>query len=230
MLRSALEKELDRVQNELLNLGNLVYHSIIKSIEVLKEGDIDAAKQLIAADKDLNRRRYEIESEVLVLIARQQPIARDLRTTAAVLGIATELERIADYAKSNARNTIKLGTKPPVTIMMKLSQMAEKASDMLQGALKSFTGRDVEMARLIASKDPEVDRLYDEIYRELMTYVVADPGSIESSSDLMWVAHNLERTADRSVNICERVIFTVTGEMKELDESERGLLGAWPQE
>jgi phosphate transport system protein len=230
MLRSALEKELDRVQNELLNLGNLVYHSIIKSIEVLKEGDIEAAKQLIAADKDLNRRRYEIESEVLVLIARQQPIARDLRTTAAVLGIATELERIADYAKSNARNTIKLGTKPPVTIMMKLSQMAEKASDMLQGALKSFTGRDVEMARLIASKDPEVDRLYDEIYRELMTYVVADPGSIESSSDLMWVAHNLERTADRSVNICERVIFTVTGEMKELDESERGLLGAWPQE
>ncbi len=230
MLRSALEKELDRVQNELLNLGNLVYHSIIKSIEVLKEGDIDAAKKLIAADKDLNRRRFEIESEVLVLIARQQPIARDLRTTAAVLGIATELERIADYAKSNARNTIKLGTKPPVTIVMKLSQMAEKASDMLQGALKSFTGRDVEMARLIASKDPEVDRLYDEIYRELMTYVVADPGSIEGSSDLMWVAHNLERTADRSVNICERVIFTVTGEMKELDESERGLLGVWPQE
>ncbi|MGA2223684.1 MAG: phosphate signaling complex protein PhoU [Syntrophobacteraceae bacterium] len=230
MLRSALEKELDRVQNELLNLGNLVYHSIIKSIEVLKEGDIDAAKQLIAADIDLNRRRFEIESEVLVLIARQQPIARDLRTTAAVLGIATELERIADYAKSNARNTIKLGTKPPVTIVMKLSQMAEKASGMLQGALKSFTGRDVEMARRIASKDPEVDSLYDEIYRELMTYVVADPGSIEGSSDLMWVAHNLERTADRAVNICERVIFTVTGEMKELDESERGLLGAWPQD
>ena len=118
MLRSALENELDRLQNELLDLGNLVYHSIIKSIEVLKEGDIDAAKRLIAADKDLNRRRYEIESEVLVLIARQQPIARDLRTMAAVLGIATELERIADYSKSNARNTIKLGTKPPVTIMM----------------------------------------------------------------------------------------------------------------
>ena len=230
MLRSALENELDRVQKELLDLGNLVYQSIIKSIEVLKEGDIDAAKQLIAADKDLNRRRYEIESEVLVLIARQQPIARDLRTTAAVLGIATELERIADYAKSNARNTIKLGTKPPVTIVKKFSRMAEQASDMLQGALKSFSGRDVEMARRIASNDPEVDRLYDEIYRELMTYVVADPGSIESSSDLMWVAHNLERTADRAVNICERVIFTVTGEMKELDESERGLLGALPQD
>ncbi len=230
MLRSALENELDRLQNELLDLGNLVCQSIIESIEVLKEGDIDGAKRLIAADKDLNRRRFEIESDVLVLIARRQPMARDLRTTAAVLGIATELERIADYAKSNARNTIKLGTKPPVTIVMKFSQMAEQASDMLRGALKSFAGRDVEMARRIASRDPEVDRLYDEIYRELMANVVADPGSIESASDLMWVAHNLERTADRAVNICERVIFTVTGEMKELDDSERGLLGVWPED
>ena len=113
---------------------------------------------------------------------------------------------------------------------MEISQMAEQASEMLQGALKSFIGRDVEMARRIASKDPEVDNLYDRIYRELMTNVVANPGSIESASDLMWVAHNLERTADRAVNICERVIFTVTGEMKELDDSERGLLGVWPQD
>ena len=158
MLRSALENELHRLQNELLELGNLVHQSIIKSIEVLKEGDIDAAKRLIAADKDVNRRRFEIESDVLVLIARQQPLARDLRTMAAVLGIATELERIADYSKSNARNTIKLGTKPPATILMEISQMAEQASDMLQGALKSFIGRDVEMARRIASKDPEVRR------------------------------------------------------------------------
>ncbi len=230
MLRSALENELHRLQNELLELGNLVHQSIIKSIEVLKEGDIDAAKRLIAADKDVNRRRFEIESDVLVLIARQQPLARDLRTMAAVLGIATELERIADYSKSNARNTIKLGTKPPATILMEISQMAEQASDMLQGALKSFIGRDVEMARRIASKDPEVDDLYDRIYRELMTNVVADPAGIESASDLMWVAHNLERTADRAVNICERVIFTVTGEMKELDDSERGLLGVRPQD
>ena len=168
MLRSALENELDRLQNELLDLGNLVYQSIVKSIEILKEGDIDAAKRLIAADKDVNRKRFEIESDVLVLIARQQPMARDLRTMAAVLCIATELERIADYSKSNARNTIKLGTKPPVTILEEISRMAEQASDMLQGALKSFTGRDVEMARSIASRDPDVDRLYDRIYRESM--------------------------------------------------------------
>jgi phosphate transport system protein len=230
MLRSALENELRRLQNELLGLGNLVHQSIIKSIEVLKEGDIDAAKRLIAADKDVNRKRFEIESDVLVLIARQQPLARDLRTMAAVLGIATELERIADYSKSSARNTVKLRIRPPVTILMEISQMAEQAADMLQGALKSFIGRDLEMAKRVASKDPEVDHLYDRIYRELMTNVIADPGSIESASDLMWVAHNLERTADRAVNICERVIFTVTGEMKELDDSERGLLGVWPQD
>jgi phosphate transport system protein len=223
MLRRALEKELVRLQNELVDLGDLVYCSIIKSVEILNEGDIGAAKRLIAADEDLNRRRFEIEADVLILIATRQPMARDLRTMAAVLSIATELERIGDYAKSNARNTAKLGTKPPATIAMKISQMAEQASDMLHGALEAFTGRDVEMARLIASKDPEVDRSYDRIYRELMTNVVVDPRSIESASDLMWVAHNLERTADRAVNICERVIFTVTGEMKELDDSEMGL-------
>jgi phosphate transport system protein len=140
-----------------------------------------------------------------------------------VLDIATELERIADYSKSNARNTIKLGTKSPVMSLMDIPQMAELVSDMLQSSLISFTGRNVEMAGEIASRDPEVDLLYNQIYRELMGRVIAEPRNIESASSLMWVAHNLERTADRAVNICERVIFTVTGEVRELDRSEQDL-------
>ncbi len=223
MSRNPLEKGLERLQNELLDFGGLVHHTIVESIEVLKNLDIDAAKQLIATDSDLNRRRFAIESDTLVLIARQQPLATDLRTLAAVLDIATELERIADYSKSNARNTIKLGTKSPVMSLMDIPQMAELVSDMLQSSLISFTGRNVEMAGEIASRDPEVDLLYNQIYRELMGRVIADPRNIESASSLMWVAHNLERTADRAVNICERVIFTVTGEVRELDRSEQDL-------
>jgi phosphate transport system protein len=224
MSRSILEKGLERLQNELCDFGALVHHTVVESIEVLRNRDIDAAKQLINADSVLNRKRFAIESDTLALIARQQPLATDLRTLAAVLNIATELERIADYSKSNARNTIKLGTQPPLTPPMNIPQMAGLVSDMLQSSLISFTGRNVEMAGEIASHDPEVDLLYEQIYRELMSSVIADPRNIESASNLMWVAHNLERTADRAVNICERVIFTVTGEVKELDDSEPDLL------
>jgi phosphate transport system protein len=230
MLRSALEKEQDRLQNELLDLGSLVCHGILKSIEVLKKGDSDGAKLLIEADKELKRKRSGIELDVLVLIAGRQPVERDLRTLAAVLCIATELERIADYVKSNARNTITLETRPPAAILTEISRMAEQVSDMLDGALKAFNGGDVESARRIASEDPEkVDLMYELISRELMTKVCADPGSIESARNLMWVAHNLVRAADQTVNICKRAIFTVTGELKKLDGSNRGLPLAWPK-
>jgi phosphate transport system protein len=223
MSRITLEQGMEKLQNELLDFGGLVHHTIVESIEVLKNRDIDAAKQLIAADCELNRRRFAIESDTLALMARQQPLATDLRTLAAVLNIATELERIADYSKSNARNTIKLGTNPPITSLMDIPQMAGLVSDMVQNALISFIGRNVEMAGEIASHDPEVDLLYDRIYWGLMGSVVADPRNIENASNLMWVAHNLERTADRAVNICERVIFTVTGEVREFDDSTKTL-------
>jgi phosphate transport system protein len=224
MSRSTLEQGMEKLQNELLDFGGLVHHTIVESIEVLKNRDINAARQLIAADSDLNRRRFAIESDTLVLMARQQPLATDLRTLAAVLNIATELERIADYSKSNARNTIKLGTNPPIMPLMDIPQMAGLVSDMLQSSLLCFTGRNVKMAGEVASHDPEVDLLYGRIYRNLMGRVIADPRNIESASNLMWVAHNLERTADRAVNICERVIFTVTGEVREFDDSPKNLL------
>jgi phosphate transport system protein len=218
MSRNALEKGLERLQNDLFDFGGQVNHTVVESIEVLRNRDIEAARQLITADSVLNRRRFAIELDILSLIARQQPLATDLRTLAAVLNIATELERIADYSKSNARNTIKLGTQPAISPSVEFPQMAGLVSGMLQSSLMSFSGRDVEMAGETASHDSEVDFLYEQIYRELMCSVIADPRNIESASNLMWVAHNLERTADRAVNICERVIFTVTGDVRELDD------------
>jgi len=217
---TALEKELERLQSELMDLGVMVERTIIESVEVLKTRQIEAARRLIAADSEINRRRYSIESDTLVLIARQQPMAKDLRTLAAILEIAGELERIADYSKGIAKITVQHGSQPLVKPLVDIPRMATLATDMLHRALLSLVDRDDATARSIPAEDRQINDLYDQIYRELMTYVLSDPRNIEGVSHLIWVAHNLERTADRVVNICERVIFTVTGELIEFDDME----------
>jgi phosphate transport system protein len=217
---TALEKELERIQDELIDLGVMVERTIIESVEILKARQIEAARRLIAADSEINRRRYSIESDTLVLIARQQPMAKDLRTLAAILEIAGELERIADYSKGIAKITVLLGSQPLIKPLVDIPRMATLASDMLHRALLTFIDRNDATARSIPAEDQQIDDLYDQIYRELMTYVLSDPRNIEQVSHLMWVAHNLERAADRVVNICERVIFTVTGELIEFDDLE----------
>ena len=217
---TALEKELERLQSELMDLGVMVERTIIESVEILKTRQIEAARRLIAADSEINRRRYSIESDTLVLIARQQPMAKDLRTLAAILEIAGELERIADYSKGIAKITVQLGSQPLVKPLVDIPRMATLATDMLHRALLSLVDRDDATARSIPAEDRQINDLYDQIYRELMTYVLSDPRNIEGVSHLIWVAHNLERTADRVVNICERVIFTVTGELIEFDDME----------
>lgn len=218
MVRTALEKELERLQDELIDLGVMVERTIIESVNILKTRQLEAGRRLIAADSEINRRRYAIESDALGLIARQQPMAKDLRTLAAILEIASELERIADYAKGIAKISVQLGSKPLIKPLVDLPRMAALASDMLHRALLSFVDRDADTARSIPAEDRQIDDLYDQIYRELMTYVLSDPRNIDGVSHLIWVAHNLERTADRVVNICERVIFTVTGELIEFDD------------
>jgi phosphate transport system protein len=150
-------------------------------------------------------------------------MAKDLRILAAVLEIVTELERIADYAKGIAKINLMMGFEPLVKPLVDIPRMAEKAQDMLHRALDAFVRQDVALARAIPQEDDEVDGLYNQVYRELMTYIIADPSIIQQANYLLWVAHNLERAADRVSNICERVIFTVTGEMLELDSDDTGV-------
>ena len=221
MASATLEKELQRLQDELMDLGVIVERTIIESVEVLRERQIDEAKRLMEADSEINQRRYSIEWDTLVLIATQQPMAKDLRTLAAILEIAGELERIGDYAKGIAKITLQHALKPLVKPLVDIPRMAELSSDMLHRALLSFIDKDVQAAHSIPADDRQIDALYDQIYRELMTYVLSDPRNIDGASHLMWVAHNLERTADRAVNICERVIFTVTGEQIEFDRLDQ---------
>ena len=224
MVRRTFEQELQNLQDEVLALGSMVENAIVESVEVLKRRDAEGARRLIAGDRDINRKRFAIEADCLVLIATQQPLAGDLRTLAAVLEIVTELERMGDYAKGIARINLMMGEEPLIKPLIDIPRMAEKARDMLHRALDAFVRRDVALARAIPAEDDEVDALYNQVYRELLTFIMADPHTIDQATYLLWVAHNLERTADRVTNICERVVFTVTGEMMEMD-AEEGLIG-----
>lgn len=222
MTRKAFDLELQRLQDEMLLLASRVENAIIESVEVLKRQDLEAAKQLIAQDHDINKKRYELEQDCLIAIATQQPLASDLRTLAAILDIIDELERIGDYAKGIAKITIMIGKRPLLKPLIDVPIMAQKTSEMLHRSLDAFVERDVDLAREIPLGDDEVDRLYNLVYNELMTFVVADKKNIDQANYLLWTAHNLERAADRVTNICERVIFTVTGEFIELDQETEG--------
>ena len=217
MPRAAFERELQRLQDEILVLGSMVEKALMESVAGLKRRDLEAARRVIAEDRLINEKRFAIEADALVLIATQQPMAGDLRTIAAVLEIATELERTGDYAKGIAKISLMIGEQAFVKPLIDIPRMAEKARDMLHRALDAFIRRDVDLARAIPEDDGIVDALYNQVYRELLTFIMSDPRNIDQANYLLWVAHNLERAADRATNICERVIFTVTGEMVEMD-------------
>ena len=223
MPRKTFDRELQRLQDETLALGSMVENSITESVEILKRRDMEGSRRLIAQDRLINEKRFAIEADCLVAIATQQPMASDLRVLAAILDITTELERIGDYAKGIARINLMIGEGPLLKPLIDLPRMAEKARVMLHQSLDAFARRDVTLARTIPTGDDEVDGLYDQVYRELITYILADPSVIEQANYLLWVAHNLERAADRVTNICERVIFTVTGEVVELDVENSGV-------
>jgi phosphate transport system protein len=223
--RETFERELQRIQDEVLVLGSMVEKAIIESVENLKRRDLEGAQRLIVEDRLLNEKRFAIEDEALILIATQQPMAVDLRTIAAVLAIISELERIGDYAKGISKINLMMGETPLLKPLVDIPRMAEKARDMLHRALEAFVQRDTDLARAIPDEDDEIDALYNQVYRELLTFIVSDPGTIDQATYLLWAAHNLERAADRVTNICERVVFTVTGEMMEMDADESGLVG-----
>ncbi len=217
--RETFERELQRLQDEVLTLGSMVEDRLMTSVELLKQRDLEGSRRLMARDCEINEKRFKIEDDTLAFIATQQPMARDLRILAAILEITTELERIGDYAKGIAKINLLIGDQPLLKPLIDVPVMAEKARVMLHRALDAFVRQDAEAAAAIPQADDEVDDLYNQVYRELLSYIIADPTTIEQANYLLWCAHNLERTADRVINLCERVIFMVTGELVEFDDS-----------
>jgi len=215
-MRKTFEAEIQHLKDELLLLGSMVEQQIVGSVESLKKRDIEASRRIHEMDAEINTRRYAIEEQVMILIATQQPMAHDLRLLASILEIAGELERMGDYAKGIATVNIRMGDEPLLKPLIDVPRMAQKGADMLHRALTAFIEEDVTTAQAIPAEDDEVDALYTQVYRELMAFVIRDPQTIERANWLLWVAHNLERVADRVTNICERTVFIVTGEIKEI--------------
>jgi len=220
MIRKTFEHELQEVKDEILVLGSMVEQAILETVEALKKRDNEASRKILVADREINKKRFEIENKLMILIATQQPMAHDLRLLASSMEIISELERMGDYAKGIANINIRMGDQPLLKPLIDVPRMAQKDVDMLHRALTAFVEEDVEAANAIPIEDDEVDALYNQVYRELMTFVIADPKTIERANWLLWVAHNLERVADRVTNICERTIFIVTGEMREIKTSD----------
>jgi len=219
-MRTTYHKRLRDIQDSILSMGSMVNKAILRSVEALKNRDLELARQLIADDQTVNGKRFEIEEKCTELIATQQPLASDLRVIFAILTTTTEIERIGDYAVGIARIVIIIGDEPPLKPLIDVPLMAEQTVSMLRRSLDAFVNRDAEVARKIAAEDDLVDGLYDQVFRELLTFMAEDPKTITRAIRLMWTAHNLERAADRVTNICERVVFTVTGKMEEIGASK----------
>jgi phosphate transport system protein len=218
--RESFHRHLHELQDELLVMGSMVEKALERSMEALKNRNLELARQVIADDAKINQKRFDIEEKCVDLIVTQQPMASDLRIIIAVLNIIIDLERIADHAEGNAKIAVMIGNEPPLKPLIDLPRMNQKTAEMLRRSLDTFINRDAEAARRIVDEDDEIDNLYDQVFRELLTFMAEDGRTITRATRLIWVAHNLERSADRVTNICERVIYVVTGKMEEIGVSK----------
>jgi phosphate transport system protein len=219
--RGALDEGLVALQQDLRTLASLVDVAIERSLLALEHLDRATSEKVIRDDAEINELRYASEERAIELIARQQPIAGDLRLIIAVLAAVSELERMGDYCVGIAKVALMHGDRPLLKPLIDMPQMASVVREMLRDAIDAFIARDARAAEQVAKRDDEIDVLYEHIYRELLTYMLADPTNIDRATWLLWVAHNFERMGDRIQNICERTVFEATGVMREFSGAGR---------
>jgi phosphate transport system protein len=219
MTREAFDKKLRELQDDVLIMGSMVEKAIQRSVDALRSRDVALSNSVVSDDIAINAKRYEIEDKCIHTIALQQPMAADLRILVAVLFIANELERMADHAEGIGRINLMLGDEPLPRPLGDITEMADLAGGMLRRSLTAFVDRDAETARLICDEDDRIDSLYDRSYHALIQEIVRTPADVQRITYLIWTSHNLERIADRVTNICERVIFMVTGQLEEINVS-----------
>ncbi len=217
MIRGTFERELQDLQSRLLALGSEVGDNVVTAVDLLKHRDPIAAQRLITSDQDVNRKRIKLMSDALVLIATQQPMAGDMRLIASIIEITGELERINDYAKGIARNSLMIGSSPMPDVLGEMPEMAAMTREMLRRALIAASKRDVDLARAVPTGDDEIDARFNTTYRGMLAHVAEYPADYQVINYLEWALHNLERAADRVTNICEWVVYMVTGKYIEMD-------------
>ncbi|MEX1010743.1 MAG: phosphate signaling complex protein PhoU [Balneolaceae bacterium] len=214
-MRNAFHEYLEELDRDLDEMAQMVIRSVNRSVEALKAKDLEAAERIIEDDIHINDMRWEIEEKSIQMIATQQPVATDLREIIAVLNIITDLERMGDYAAGISKIVLKLGNGPEVKALIDIPRMAEISVELIEKSIEAYKKRDDIVAREVSARDDEIDDLYDQVQRELIAIMLENPGKITRCTYLLWTAHNLERIGDRVTNICERIIFLVTGEMVE---------------
>src|SRR5258706_10653437 len=215
--RVVLDKSLEGIRDALLRLSSMATRSISDCMKALIDRNADLARQVSANDAALNEVRYTIEENCYTLIATQQPNATDLRMIVGAVSVATNLERIGDHAAGVARLTLRMADQPLLKPLVDIPQMAEMGREMVKGAVDAFLRHDAVLAEQIVRRDRDIDRLHDQVYKELLGFMTRDPNTVERATYLLWVSHNLERIGDRSMNICERAIYVATGELKEFN-------------
>jgi phosphate transport system protein len=220
MVRTNIENQLNEIQDDILALASMVEKAITHAIDALRDRDLEASQAVVVFDDVIDEKRFAIEERCVDLLATQQPAARDLRWVIALLHIAVELERMGDYAEGIGKISLMMGDEPPLKPLIDIPRMAEMAIDMLSQSIDSLVTRDVDLASSVCEADDEVDALHEQIYHELLLFMIKDPRSIQRATYLLWVTHDLERTADRATNIAERVIYLVTGKMQDLNLSK----------
>ncbi len=214
MARSDYTQQLQEIQDDLLLLGSMVEKAIVKSVDALKNRDLESSQAVIDEDDRIDDFQMALEERCVDVIALQAPMASDLRRLVTVIQVASELERVGDYAEGIAKISVRMGERPTLKPLIDIPRMAEMGAGMLREGLGALTTLDVEAAERIAAMDDEVDSLYEQIFRELFSFMVENPANIQGATFLIWIAHLLERIADRSTNIAERVVYLATGKMK----------------
>lgn len=216
MTRTAFDRDLQELRDSVVAMASMVDKAIARSTDALKRQDVQLAREVCQADQAINHHRWQTEEHALQLIAMQGPMASDLRRISAVIHIVTDLERMGDHAAGNGKIVIDIADEPLLKPLVDIPRMSDAARAMLADSITAFIHEEEAMAREIIFRDDEVDALYNQVYHELLTYMMDDRSTINRATHLLWAAHNVERIADRVTNICERVIFTVTGRLEEV--------------
>jgi phosphate transport system protein len=219
-VRAGLDLQLKMLEDEVVMLGGMVEKSIARALDALSRRDLEASEQVIREDDYIDSKRFEIEEKCIDIIATQQPMAGDLRVVVTILHVIVELERMGDYAEGIARISLLMGNEPTLKPLIDIPRMADKATTMLHRSLDALMNRDTVTALQVCNEDDQVDALYDQVYRELLLFMIEDPKVIQRATYLLWVAHDVERIADRATNIAERVVYLVTGKMEEINVSK----------
>lgn len=216
--RTILDQEENELRDNILRMSDLTDKAIDRCIQSLRTQNIELARQVIADDQKINDLRYIVEEEAYKVLALQAPAARDMRKVVVAIHIAVELERMADHAAGIAKLCVELAKESPLKPLVDIPRMAEISREMLRDGIAAYMDANTELAAIVVERDNEVDELDKQVYRELLTYMLQDARNINRATYLLWVSHNMERIADRITNICERVLFMVTGNVRQNEE------------